>query len=108
MWKDVFAALKTFDFKKLNEAIPNIDMLDLLKNPYVIVVMAIPCIIFVIRGMERALVSFLSVPALIVLFQKTVEGKNALDLDGQKLLIFVGGFLAIAGINIYFWVVRGK
>ncbi|MGE5312093.1 MAG: hypothetical protein ACM3MN_10150 [Nitrospirota bacterium] len=108
MWKDIIAALKALDFKHLNEILSQLDMLEVLKNPWVIVAMVIPCIVFVIRGMEKALVGFLSVPALIVLFQKTVQGKSMLEFDAERLFVFVVGFLIIAGINIYFWVVRGK
>jgi hypothetical protein len=108
MWKEMIAALRALDFKHFNEILSQIDMLEVLKNPWVIVAMVIPCIIFVVRGMEKALVGFLSVPAFLVLFQKTVEGKSVLEFDAEKLLVFVVGFLVIAGINIYFWVVRGK
>ena len=108
MWKDMIAALRALDFKQFNEIVSQLDMLEVLKNPWVIVVMVIPCIVFVIRGMEKALVGFLSVPALIVLFQKTVEGKSMLEFDAERLLVLVAGFLVIAAINIYFWVVRGK
>lgn len=108
MGKEMIAALRALDFKHFNEIVSRLDLLEVLKNPWVIVAMVIPCIIFAIRGMERALVGFLSVPAVIVLFQKTVEGKSMLEFDAQRLFIFVVGFLIIAGINIYFWVVRGK
>jgi hypothetical protein len=108
MWKEMIAALRALDIKHFNEIVSQLDLLEVLKNPWVIVAMLIPCIVFVIRGMERALVGFISIPALIVLFQKTVEGKSMLEFDAQRLLIFVGGFLVIAAINIYFWVVRGK
>jgi hypothetical protein len=108
MWKEMIAALRALDFKHFNEIVSRLDMWEVLKNPWVIAAMVIACVVFAVRGMERALVGFLSVPTLIVLFQKTVEGKSMLEFDAQRLLIFVGGFLVIAGINIYFWVVRGK
>jgi hypothetical protein len=108
MWSDIVSALKDLDFHRLNEILSGIDMLTLLKNPYVIGVMAVCCIIFVIRGMEKTLVTFLSVPALIVLFQKTIEGTNALDFEAEKLLIFCGGFVALAAVNIYVYFVRSK
>ena len=108
MWTDFVSALKSMDFKQLNEILSGLDILTLLKNPYVIACLVIPCIIFIIRGMEKALVTFLSVPALLILIQKTTQGTDLLDFDAQRLLIFVGGFVAIAAVNIYFWVVRGK
>jgi hypothetical protein len=51
---------------------------------------------------------FLSAPAFLVLFQHTVEGTDALDFEAEKLLIFCGGFIAIAAVNIYVFFVRHK
>jgi hypothetical protein len=106
MWKEIIAALKALDFKQLNEILSGIDMVALLMNPFTIIAMVIPCIIFIIRGMEKALVTFLSIPALLVLFQKTTQGQNAMAFEGDRLFIFVIGFFVIAGVNIYFWIVR--
>jgi hypothetical protein len=108
MLSDIITALKELNFQRLNEILTGIDMLTLLQNPYVIAFMVICCIIFIIKGMERALITFLSAPAFVVLFQKTVEGTNALDFEADKLLIFCGGFIVIAALNIYFYFVRGK
>jgi hypothetical protein len=108
MWKEIITAVKGLDLKQLNEVLSGLDALTLLKNPWTIVIMAIFCIVFAIRGMEKALVTFLSVPALLVLFQKTTQGQDPMNFEGNRLAIFVLGFLAIAGVNIYFWIVRGK
>ena len=108
MWSDFISALKDLDFQQMNEILAGTDMLTILKNPYVIGIMVICSIIFIIRGMEKALVTMLTLPALIVLFQKTVEGTNALDFDAEKLLIFCGGFVVLAAVNIYVFFVRGK
>ena len=108
MWSDIVSALKERDFQQLNEILANVEVLTLLKNPFVIATMVITCIIFLIRGMERALVTFLSIPAFLVLFQNTVQGYSALDFDAERLLVFVGGFVAIAAVNIYVYFVRGK
>jgi hypothetical protein len=106
MWSDLVSAVKSLDFKQINQILSGIDILTLLKNPWVIAFMAVTCIIFLIRGMEKALVTFLSIPAALVLFQKTVQGTDVLDFNAQKLLIFVVGFVAIAAVNVYFWVIR--
>ena len=103
MLSDIVEAIKELDFARLNEILGNIDTLELVQNPYVIAFMVIMCIIFVIRGMEKALVTFLSAPAFLILFQQTVEGTNALDFDSEKLVFFIIGFLAIAAVNIYFY-----
>ena len=41
-------------------------------------------------------------------FNEIVSQLDMLEFDAGRLLVFVVGFLVITGINIYFWVVRGK
>jgi hypothetical protein len=108
MWTDIIQAVKDLDFHRFNELVGELDALAVLKDPWVIVIMVVVCVVFIIRGMEKALVTFLSIPALLVLFQKTVQGSDALDFEGEKLVIFIGGFMAVAAVNVYFYFVRGK
>ena len=107
MLSEIVSAIIDLDFKGLNEILASIDMLTVIKNPYFIAFMVCSCIIFIIRGMEKAFVTLLSAPAFLLLFQQTVEGTSALDFDAEKLLIFCGGFIAIAAVNIYVYFVRG-
>ena len=108
MLKDIISAIMDLDFLALNEILTSFDMLEVLKDPYFIGFMVVCCLIFIIRGMEKALVMFLSAPAFLVLFQHTIEGTDALDFDAEKLLVFCGGFVAIAAVNIYVFFVRHK
>ena len=108
MLYEIVSAIKDLDFLRLNEILTNIDMLEVLKDPYFIGFMVVCCLIFIIRGMEKALVMFLSAPAFLVLFQHTIEGTDALDFDARQLLIFCGGFIVIAAVNIYVFFVRHK
>ena len=77
-----------------------------LKNPWIIVLIAITCIIMLARGMDRALVSLISILALIVLFQKTTKNFTVPGCFTQELPIFVGGCLAIAATNLYVFLLR--
>jgi len=108
MLTEIISAIKDLDFLRLNEILASFDMLEVLKDPYYIGFSVVGCFIFIIRGMEKALVMFLSAPAFLVLFQHTIEGTDALDFDAEKLLIFCGGFIAIAAVNIYIFFVRHK
>ena len=108
MLSDIISAIKDLDFLRLNEILTSFDMLEVLKDPYFLGFSAVCCLIFIIRGMEKALVMFLSAPAFLVLFQHTIEGTDALDFDAEKLLVFCGGFIAIAAVNIYVFFVRHK
>ncbi len=108
MWGDLFLALKALDFKRANEILAGVDPITLLKNPWTIACMVLICIYLFFRRGDRAVVTFLSIPALIVLFEKTVHGMDVLQLEysSQNLLFFIGGFLIIAGINVYIHFVR--
>lgn len=108
MLSELFAALKAMDFKRVNKILGGMDVLEVLMNPWVIVVIVIICAVLLIRRGYRPVVTFLSFPALMVLFQKTVQGSKVTELEYslEGLLIFVGGFLVIAAVNIYFYFVR--
>ena len=108
MLSDIISAIRDLDLRRLNDILASIDMLTLIKNPYFIGFMVACSIIFIIKGMEKALVTLLSAPAFLLLFQVTVQGTNALDFDAEKLLIFCGGFVAIAAVNVYVYFVRGE
>jgi hypothetical protein len=108
MWSDLFLALKAMNFKQVNMILSGVDVLTALKNPWVIAVIVIICIVLFIRCREKAVITFLSFPALMVLFQKTIRDAQVAQLENssQNLLIFIGGFLVIAGMNVYFHFVR--
>ena len=108
MLSEFLAALKAMDFNKANKILASIDFLSVLINPWVIAVIIIACVVLAVRRGLPAVVTFVSFPALMVLFQKTVQGSNAMELEysATGLLIFVGGFLAIAGINVYLHFIR--
>jgi hypothetical protein len=108
MWTDLFNALKAFDFQKANTILGGMDVLTVLKDPWVIVTMVLICVYLAIKRGENAVITFLSIPAILVVFQKTVQGMDVMELEtnSQDLLIFIGGFLVIAAVNLYFHFVR--
>ena len=77
-----------------------------LKDPWIIVLIAITCIILLVRGMERALVSLISILALLVLFQNTTQNFTVPGCFTEQLPIFVCGCLAIAATNLYMFLLR--
>jgi len=108
MWPEVFFALKAMDFKQANKILSGVDVLTAIKNPWVIAVMIIICIVLLIRRGDRAVVTFLSIPTFLILFQKTVQGLDVMQLENNALglLYFISGFIVIAGINVYIHFVR--
>jgi hypothetical protein len=80
---------------------------NLLANPWLqFVFIGVPCIIFLIGRRYNVLVAFLSIPALVCLLKYTTEGISVPDCYADKLPIFVGGFLIIAGFNVYYHLVK--
>ena len=77
-----------------------------LKDPWIIVLIAITCIILIARGMDRALVSLIPILALLVLFQNTTQSFSVPGCYTQELPIFIGGCLAIAATNLYMFLLR--
>jgi hypothetical protein len=108
MWSDLFSALIAMDFQQASKILSDMDAIATFMNPWVIAVMVIISIVLLIRHGERGVITFLSVPAFLVLFQKTVQGMDVMKLEhsSQNLLIFIGGFLVIAAVNVYFHFVR--
>jgi hypothetical protein len=80
---------------------------NLLTNSWLqIALIAVPCIIFLIGRRYNLLVAFLSIPACVCLLRYTTEGVSVPACYADKLPVFVGGFLFIAGINVYYQLVK--
>ena len=106
MWEEIFSALKAMDLDRLQQALSGLDFLTFLQDPWVIGAIVLVSIVLLIKGMEKALVTFLSVPALILIFELTVRGDIDLERSGHKLLWFAGGFVGIAAVNVYVHFIR--
>jgi hypothetical protein len=106
MWQDIFNALKAKDFDRLQQILGRLDILEFLQDPWVIGAMVVISVALLVKNMGKALVTFLSVPALLVLFELTVRGDIDLEMHGDKVLYFAGGFLVIAAVNVYVHFIR--
>jgi hypothetical protein len=106
MWRELFSAVKALDFGRIEQVLSGVDVLSFLMDPYVLAAIAVIAIVMLVKGMEKAVVTFLSVPALLVIFEFTVRGDIDLERSGDKLLYFTGGFVAIAAINVYVHFIR--
>ena len=106
MWSAITSALKILDSQRLDEIFRGIDLLTALKNPWVLAVMAIMCLVFINRRMERTLIAFLSIPALLLLIQVAVQDYNVLDFRAERILLLVVGSFVIASLNVYFCFMR--
>ena len=83
------------------------EICNLLANSWLqIALIAVPCIIFLIGRRYNLIVGFLSIPACVCLLRYTTEGISVPDCYADKLPVFVGGFLFIAGINVYYHFVK--
>jgi uncharacterized membrane protein YoaK (UPF0700 family) len=83
------------------------EVCNLLVSPWVhLALIAIPCIIFVVGRRYNMLVAFLSIPACVCILRYTTENISVPDCYAEKLPVFVGGFLVIGALNVYYHVVK--
>jgi hypothetical protein len=106
MWTEIFSALIELDFDRLGKIIDRFDIIGFFQDPWVIGCVALVSLLMLIRGQFKAMVTFLSIPALLIIFEMTVQGSIDLERSGHKLLLFAGGFLVVAGINVYVHFIR--
>ena len=76
------------------------------KHPAFLVLIAAIVLILVLRRMDKALVTFMSGLALVVLCQSTLINVDIPDSYGDRLPVFVAGFLVLASLNVYYLLVR--
>jgi hypothetical protein len=84
-----------------------LDIALLLRNPYFVGGSAIFCILALARRMIKTVVFFLAAIGVAMLFRYTVPGRT-MTIQGDNLLIFAGGGLAICGAIIYFVFIRSE
>lgn len=106
MWSAITSALTFLDSQRLYEICRGIDVLTIFRNPLVIAIVGITCVVFIIRRMQRTLIAFLSIPAMLALIQTTVQQHNVLDFRAEKILVLVVGSFLIAALNVYFCFMR--
>ncbi len=91
---------------RIGEIIPATDMCTLFRNPIVIVLMLIVCVVLATHKKYKLLAAFVSVPALFVLTEKTAQNLTFPGCYTKELPVFVGALLAIAAINVYLYLIR--
>ena len=83
------------------------EVCQLLVSPWVqLVLIAIPCIIFVVGRRYNMLVAFLSISACVCILRYSTENISVPDCYAEKLPVFVDGFLVIGALNVYYHVVK--
>ena len=75
-------------------------------HPFLLVLIAAIVLILVLRRMDKALVTFMSGLALVVLCQSTLTNVEIPDGYRDRLPVFVVGFLVLASLNVYYLLVR--
>jgi len=76
------------------------------KHPFFLLLISAIVLILVLRRMDKALVTFMSGLALVVLCQSTLTNVDIPDSYGDRLPVFVVGFLVLASLNVYYLLVR--
>jgi hypothetical protein len=75
-------------------------------HPFLLVLIAAIVLILVLRRMDKALVTFMSGLALVVLCQSTLTNVEIPDGYRDRLPVFIVGFLVLASLNVYYLLVR--
>ena len=76
------------------------------KHPLFLVLIGAVVLVLVLRRMDKALMTFMSGLAFVVLCQSTLTNIDIPDSYGDRLPFFVVGFLVLASLNVYYLLVR--
>ncbi len=105
LWDAFLSFLAEYDAARLMELLRELDWSSLLANPIVWVVTLSLLVIMIWKKQFTMLVLVCSLVAFVVLLQSTLppEGE-AMELS--EILKFIGGSALLAGLNLYFLLVR--
>jgi hypothetical protein len=90
----------------IKDGIDTLDFVELIQNPYVLTVSVIFCGVAVARQMLRSVVAFLCLVAVGILFHYPMPTGDPTQVQGEHLVMFGAGGMAIAGVLIYFVFIR--
>lgn len=97
--------LAAHDFPTLMDAIHKLEWTQVLRNPFTWLV-GLPILVFLIWTKKiKTLVAVVSCFLFLLLIQKTFSGADGM-LSLHDLFIFLGGAVALIGVNLYLILVR--
>jgi len=106
-WEKFVKFLADYDARKIVESVQQLDWNEQLWNPYIWLI-GLPLLIYLTwKRKFNILMLAGSFVVFIFLVQNTLPPPGgAIPLD--KILIFLGGSVALLGVNVYFLIMRSK
>ncbi len=96
----------TYDFATIIEASQKLKWIQVLKSPYTWLIV-MPILIFLLWTKKfKAIISITSLILFVLLIQRTIS-HGTQTLAVHDLLVFLSGAVALIGLNIYMFFVRG-
>lgn len=105
-WEGLIDFLKTYSFQKVLEMMHEFTWEEVLTNPYVWVIGLSSVGYLLLKKRVRILILLTSLGAFLYLLGITLPTSGE-DIPFEKLMIFIGGSVALAAINLYFLFMRG-
>lgn len=104
-WAGFIHFLKEYDSNKIAAVLREIDWAALARNPAAWIV-GVPLVILMIwKKQVKLMVLGISMVLFMVLLQHTLAPPGE-SMSLEKLVQFIGGSIALAGVNLYFFFMR--
>lgn len=106
IWQAFISFLAEYDTPKITSILQKLDWQEVMQNPWVWFA-GIPALVYLLwKRHFHALLLIISLALFVALVLNTLPGPGqAIPLN--KILTFIGGSVALVGVNLYFFLVRG-
>lgn len=106
IWESITAFLATHDLQKVSSLLKALEWQDLLQHPAYGVAGLVLIAYLVVKKRLKTIMVLCSLLLFLALLQHTVPAPGE-SVPLSRLLTFVGGSALIAGVNLYFLLIRG-
>lgn len=104
-WKSFVEFLTEYKIEKVSEVVQNLDWKEIIRNPLVWIITLSLMGLIIWKQQFKLLLVLASFVAFVFLIQVALPpGGQSIPLS--SLLKFVGGTMALIGINVYFLIIR--
>jgi hypothetical protein len=105
-WQNITEFFKTYDVKTIAKLFKDLDWVKVGQNPLTWLAAAVFSAFVIWKKQFRLVLLLASIVAFMLLAQSSLpEAGQHMPLE--KVVTFIGGSMAIVGVNLYFFFVRG-
>jgi len=106
IWQAFISFLAEYDSRKIATILQAMDWQEVLKDPRVWCA-GVPALAYLLwKRHFHALLLLVSLALFVMLVMNTLPGPGQ-SIPLNKILTFIGGSVALVGVNLYFFLVRG-